>query len=588
MQGASRSSTARSRRPRSTSRGSTTRRPRSPTRSRSIGRTCARRSSSGDIAVAEHRDEDAIACWKTVEQQNAPYVALIAERLMDAYTRARSRRGGPAAAALVARRDAVDRPARDAWSGDADDRGQRGRERRRAALALHREPTLLALAQLLETRGQLEVPRAGGPRRPRRRQGPAAAAHATHRPLRLHALRLQGAQLLLAMPRLHELGNVSAASHRRTRTARRSLNRDTKKAHENHDHRHRLRRPRHRRLSGRSRQRRRLPRRRSAQDRHPQQRRRADPRAGAAGDGRAQRARPAACTFTTDVDAGRRARRRAVHRGRHAARRGRLRRPAVRARGRAQHRPPHDRLQGDRRQVDGAGRHGRQGARRDRRRARRARRRAAVRGRVESRVPEGRRGGRRLHAARPHRDRLPTTRPASARATDARALRAVPAQPRPHALHGRALGRAHQVRGQRDARHAHLVHERARESGRARSAPTSSSCARASAPIRASAITSCMPAAATAARASRRTCRRCSRTARETGRRCGFSRRSRPSTRRRRTCSCEQDRRALRRRPAAAARFAVWGLAFKPNTDDMREAPCARADRRAAARAARA
>ena len=46
---------------------------------------------------------------------------------------------------------------------------------------------------------------------------------------------------------------------------------------------------------------------------------------------------------------------------------------------------------------------------------------------------------------------------------DARRLRAVPAQPRAAAGDGRALGRAHQVRGQRDARHAHLVHERARQ-----------------------------------------------------------------------------------------------------------------------------
>jgi UDPglucose 6-dehydrogenase len=42
-----------------------------------------------------------------------------------------------------------------------------------------------------------------------------------------------------------------------------------------------------------------------------------------------------------------------------------------------------------------------------------------------------------------------------------------------------------------------------------RSAPTSSTCARASAPTRASATTSSIRAPATAARASRRTCRRC-------------------------------------------------------------------------------
>ena len=62
-------------------------------------------------------------------------------------------------------------------------------------------------------------------------------------------------------------------------------------------------------------------------------------------------------TFSTDVEGERRARRDPVHRRRHAARRRRLRRPAIRARGGAQHRPPHERLQGDRRQVDGAGRH---------------------------------------------------------------------------------------------------------------------------------------------------------------------------------------------------------------------------------------
>ena len=63
--------------------------------------------------------------------------------------------------------------------------------------------------------------------------------------------------------------------------------------------------------------------------------------------------------FSTDVEGRGRARRYPVHRGRHAVRRRRLRRSAIRAGGGAQHRPPYDRLQGDRRQIDGAGRHGR-------------------------------------------------------------------------------------------------------------------------------------------------------------------------------------------------------------------------------------
>jgi hypothetical protein len=76
---------------------------------------------------------------------------------------------------------------------------------------------------------------------------------------------------------------------------------------------------------------------------------------------------------------------------------------------------------------------------------------------------------------------------------DEEALRAVQPQSRAHDLHGRALGRVHQVRGQRDAGDAHLVHERDGESGR-QGRRRHRSGAAASAPIRASAITSCMRA----------------------------------------------------------------------------------------------
>ncbi|HEX5125576.1 MAG TPA: lipopolysaccharide assembly protein LapB [Rhodocyclaceae bacterium] len=41
----------------------------------------------GDILVAQGRDQDALECWQRIEQQNPAYLALVAERMMDAFRR---------------------------------------------------------------------------------------------------------------------------------------------------------------------------------------------------------------------------------------------------------------------------------------------------------------------------------------------------------------------------------------------------------------------------------------------------------------------------------------------------------------------
>ena len=125
---------------------------------------------------------------------------------------------------------------------------------------------------------------------------------------------------------------------------------------EDHDDRNRIRRARLRRLPRRSRQRRAVRRRRRTQDRRAQGGRRADPRAWAAGHDPSQRRCGAPALYDRRRRRGR-ARQSAVHRRRHAARRGRRGRHASCHRRRGRHRPAHVRLQGHRRQIDRPGRH---------------------------------------------------------------------------------------------------------------------------------------------------------------------------------------------------------------------------------------
>jgi UDPglucose 6-dehydrogenase len=188
--------------------------------------------------------------------------------------------------------------------------------------------------------------------------------------------------------------------------------------------------------------------------------------------------------------------------------------------------------------------------------------------RLEPRVPERGRRGRRLHAARPHRRRR-RGRPGDL--PDEGPLRAVPAQPREAADHGSAQRRAHQVRRQRHAGDAHQLHERAgaarRNPGRRhRTGPPrhrQRSAHRLSLPV----------------------CRlRLRRLVLPEGREGADQdrRRFRPHLRVLNAVEDANDAQKLVLVDKVVERFgedlsgkhfAVWGLAFKPNTDDMREAP---------------
>ena len=167
----------------------------------------------------------------------------------------------------------------------------------------------------------------------------------------------------------------------------------------------------------------------------------------------------------------------------------------------ASDRPPHDRLQGGRRQEHGAGGHGRQGARGHRRGT--APRAAVLPFAVVSNPEFLKEGAAIDDFMRP--DRIIVGADDEQAALLMRALYApFHAQPRAPVGDGRAQRRTHQVRRQRDAGHAHQLHER-NGAWPSAWAPTSNRCARASAATRASAPISCTPAAAGAARAFPRT-----------------------------------------------------------------------------------
>ena len=112
----------------------------------------------GDIAVQEKQDEAAIAAWKRVEQQNAPYVSLVADRLFEAFKRLdRADEGLHLLRSWLEANPSIDlletvvRATREAHGVEAANEIAR--------VELHRNPSLLALAQFLDTRSQLDMTR---------------------------------------------------------------------------------------------------------------------------------------------------------------------------------------------------------------------------------------------------------------------------------------------------------------------------------------------------------------------------------------------------------------------------------------------
>jgi len=108
----------------------------------------------GDVAVQRGDDNEAINIWKRVEQQSAPHVSLVAERISEAYRRLdrfaeglkliRSYFDSNPSIDLL---DVVLRATSEAEGLEA--------ARLLARDALHRSPSLLALGQYLDTRAQL-------------------------------------------------------------------------------------------------------------------------------------------------------------------------------------------------------------------------------------------------------------------------------------------------------------------------------------------------------------------------------------------------------------------------------------------------
>ena len=233
--------------------------------------------------------------------------------------------------------------------------------------------------------------------------------------------------------------------------------------------------------------------------------------------------------------------------------------------GGARHRHGDERLQGHRQQEHGAGRHRRQGPRRS------SRRETTHPFSVVSNPEFLKQGAAIDDFMKPDRVVIGAEDPRAAELMT-RALRAVHPDRRADHADGLRQRRAVQVRGERDAGDAHLVHERGRRTSARRSAPTSTRSGRRSRPTAASARRSCFPGVGYGGSCFPEGRQGDAAVRRRQGLRlpdpAGGRRRSTSS----RSCGCST-RCKTHFGSLKGKRIAVWGLAFKPRTDDMREAP---------------
>ena len=172
---------------------------------------------AGDMAAQQGDHALAIEQWQKLESQNPAFLALVAERLADAYRRTGRADRGAARAARLPAAVPVARPPQHRVHADAR-RGRRGGGRRADQGRARAESD--AARSRPAARGAARRGAGRPPPRPRARQAARRPAHQAPRHVQVRAVRLPRAAVLLALPRLRQVGDLLAAAHRNARRLR--------------------------------------------------------------------------------------------------------------------------------------------------------------------------------------------------------------------------------------------------------------------------------------------------------------------------------------------------------------------------------